>query len=145
MKDSIVAPPFITTRLPKGNLSRLWGTLLPKNINSASTQIQTGFFPATLDNSPIPQAHLPASNIYTTQSAKDSHAISEHEAPNWVMKEVGQNRLLLPNHITAIVLTGSSVFICLSYLLKGSVMCRCTFLNLLTFLQQKRAFRAGKL
>lgn len=53
-EDREKAPPFILTELSKGNMARL-----PRKVNYAAAQIQTGFFPVAFDNLPIHELMCP--------------------------------------------------------------------------------------
>lgn len=78
-------------------------------------------------------------------ACQNFHAISEHDVLNSVTQKVWQKQQLLPSHVTATVSTDSNQCFYLLFILAEGIsntQVPFSFLNLLTFLQQKRAFRA---
>lgn len=139
------APPFILIGLSKGNVSKL-----PKKVNSAADtnwfllmQTQTGFFPADFDNLPIHELIAHFQNP-CSPACQNFHTISEHNVPNSVTQKVEQGAAVPSKSRHSYWQHWQQlVFLFLAHP-EGinSTQMPFSFLNILKFLQQKRAFRA---
>lgn len=118
--------------LPTENLSRLQGMLLPKKANSApdtnwflSMQIQTGFFPAALDSLPVHELICPLPNAQPARTS--TQYPSTMYWTRWHKKCGRSSSSFQATSQLLSALTATSVFICYSSWLKGSVTRRCPF------------------
>lgn len=147
-EDRDKAPPFMLRGLSKGNVSRL-----PKRVNSAAAQIQTGFsqcrhklvsFQLPLTTC-LSMSSLPTSKILAAQPARTSaQYLSMMFQAQW-HKKWSKKQQFPPNHVTATVSTDKNWYFYLLFILAEGIsktQMPFFFLNILKFLQQKRPFRA---
>lgn len=111
-KDSIMAPPFITPGLPKGNLSRLQGTLISSQKGYLCLNADTNW---VLSSRPWQLAYTMSSSArfqYLSYPACQGLARNIWAQRTKLANEsAGTKQLLLPNHVTAIARSGTSIFV----------------------------------
>lgn len=143
------APPFILNWIFKGGMTpgspKKW-ILLQHRYKLLSFNADTNcFLSSCLCQPACPWAHQPTSKIPAAQPARTSTQYLSTMFQTQGHKNWGKKQQFPPNHVTATDSTDSNWCCYLLFILAEGIRnteMPFSFLNLLTFLQQKRAFRA---